>query len=63
VTLARDVILNAADVGKWLKLSPRQVLRLPIPRLDLGHRTVRFREQDVAAWIAQQVRREGGKAA
>ncbi len=59
----RDVILRAADVAKWLHVSPRHVLRLDIPRLALGHRTVLFRECDVQAWIREQVNRNGGTAA
>lgn len=51
MSLERDVILTATDVAKWLKVSPRQVLRLTIPRIELGFRTVRFREQDVQAWL------------
>src|SRR5438034_3257564 len=51
MTSDRDVILRAADVAKWLHISPRHVLRLDIPRLNLGHRTVLFRERDVQAWI------------
>lgn len=54
---ARDVLLTPAELGSWLKCSPRQTLRLPIPRLLLGTRKlVRFRELDVAAWIEEQVR-------
>lgn len=56
----RDVILTAPDVAKWLKLSARQVLRLNIPRLDLGHRCKRYRESDVKAWIQEQVKRKAG---
>jgi len=63
MTSDRDVILRAADVAKWLHISPRHVLRLDIPRLNLGHRTVLFRECDVQAWIEQQVAHNGGRAA
>ena len=53
----RDVLLTPLEVGSWLKCSGRQVLRLPIPRLMIGKRKgVRFRAQDVAKWIEEQVR-------
>jgi len=53
----RDVLLTPAEVGAWLKCSPRQVARLGIASLQLGARKLRrYREVDVASWIASQVR-------
>jgi hypothetical protein len=41
--LPRDALLTAAEVGEWLKVAPRQVQRLGIPRIDLGRKTPRYR--------------------
>jgi len=47
-------ILTLQEVAEWLKLRPRQVLRLGVPCLDLGHRTKRFLEADVQAWLERR---------
>lgn len=44
-------ILTLQEVAAWLKIEPRQVLRLGIPCCDLGHKTKRFMEADVRAWL------------
>ncbi len=49
---SREEVLTLQEVAAWLKIKPRQVLRLGIPRLDLGHKTKRFLAQDVRAWLA-----------
>ena len=46
----RDV-LTLQEVADWLKVTPRQVLRMGVPCIDLGHRTKRFLEADVEAWL------------
>jgi hypothetical protein len=56
---SRQEVLTLQEVAAWLKVKPRQVLRLGIPCLDLGHRTKRFLAQDVREWLAR--RREGLK--
>lgn len=56
-TTGRDVILTPAEVADWLKCSPRQVLRLPIPRLMAGKKKLaRFTERSVQSWIDAQLR-------
>jgi hypothetical protein len=44
-------MLTAKQVGVVLNMSKRQVLRLPIPRSRFGRRSIRFREEDVYAYI------------
>ena len=48
-------ILTQKEVAAWLKLKPRQVERLGIPALRLGHRTIRYRRSDVERWVAERV--------
>ena len=57
---SRQDVLTMQEVAAWLKVRPRQVLRLGIPCLDLGYKTKRFLAQDVWAWLEQ--RRESGRA-
>lgn len=47
-----DYLLTTREVAGWLKLSTRQVLRLPIRRLKLGYRTIRYREEDVRRYVS-----------
>ena len=54
-----DEVLTLQEVAAWLKVTPRQVLRLGIPCLDLGHKTKRFLARDVRAWLERL--RDGGK--
>jgi len=49
--LPGEAILTRDEVAAWLALPPRQVDRLGVPELRLGHRTVRYRKADVAAWL------------
>lgn len=51
-----DAILTRDEVARWLKVHPRQIERLRIPYLDLGHRTRRYARADVVAWLEQQRR-------
>jgi hypothetical protein len=55
-----DGILTREEVAEWLKVKPRQVERLGVPRLDLGHKTKRYLKGDVLRWLEQQ---RGGKDA
>ena len=47
----RSKLLIVKQVADLLQISTRQVLRLPIPRVMIGARTVRFHEEDVHAYI------------
>jgi len=56
-----DAILSALKVAQWLKLmnrdgtpQPRQVQRLGIPCIRLGHKTIRYKAATVANWLEQQ---------
>ena len=56
---SRHEVLTLQEVAAWLKIRPRQVLRLGIPCIDLGHKTKRFLAHDVRVWLER--RREGSK--
>lgn len=53
-------LLTKEQVASKLQISPNGVLHMvrarTIPFIKLGHRTLRFREQDIEAWIAKKVR-------
>ncbi len=44
-------LLSPKQVGVLLNISGRQVLRLGIPQIRLGRRTIRFRMADVEAYM------------
>jgi hypothetical protein len=55
---APDAILTALQVAEWLGLrnrkgepQPRQVQRLGIPAMRLGHKTLRYKAATVAKWL------------
>jgi len=56
--LPPDALLTASDVGKWLKVSSRQVQRLGVPWIDLGRKSRRYQVKDILAWLETR-RREG----
>ena len=47
-------LLTARQVADIMLISPRQVLRLPITRVMIGARTVRYHEEDVHTYIEGQ---------
>jgi hypothetical protein len=47
-------ILTSAQVAAWLAVLPRQLARLGVPRVRLGHKTIRYRAKDVQAWLNKQ---------
>jgi len=49
-------ILTREQVAKWLQVKPRQLDRMGVPYLDLGHKTKRYLATDVEAWIESQRR-------
>jgi hypothetical protein len=55
-----DGVLTRDEVAEWLKVKPRQVERLGVPRLDLGRKTKRYLMRDVLQWLEQ--RRVGNDA-
>jgi hypothetical protein len=60
---APDDILTRDEVAAWLKIKPRQVERLGIPCLNLGHKTKRYLVRDVLAWLEAQRHANGRRAA
>ena len=55
-------VLTREQVGQWLQVRPRQLDRLGIPCLHLGHKTKRYLAEDVQAWLETQRRRYGRAA-
>ena len=49
-------IMTRNEVAAWLKIRPRQIDRLGIPCMELGHKTKRYVVKDVAAWLENQRR-------
>jgi len=47
-------VLTREQVAAWLQVRPRQLDRLGIPCLDLGHKTKRYLAADVLAWLQAQ---------
>lgn len=44
-------LLTAAEVGSILRINPKKVYELKIPRVVLSTRRIRWREQDVIEYI------------
>jgi len=49
-----DSLLSPATIAQMLGVSTRQVLRLPIKQLRIGHHTVRYRRADVEAFLERR---------
>lgn len=47
-------VMTRSEVAAWLKVKPRQVERLRVPCLKLGHKTLRYYKPDVVTWLQQQ---------
>lgn len=54
VPQSRDEVLTRQEVAAWLKVRPRELDRLGVPCLDLGHKTKRYVKEDVVAWLDDQ---------
>ena len=48
------VLLSPRQVAAMIGISRRNVLRLGIPRIQLGHRTIRYRKEDVDGFIKKK---------
>lgn len=48
---ADDTVMTPKEVAAWLKIKPREVSRLGVPALALGHKTVRYLRADVLEWL------------
>ena len=44
---AREAILTVDQMCDWLQVSRRQLYRLDLPTIKLGHRTVRYSAEQV----------------
>ena len=51
-----EPLLTAGDVGTLLKLPAKSVYELPISRVRLGPRRLRWRPADVQAFIVQRTK-------
>lgn len=49
-------LLTAAEVAAYLKISPKKVYGLGIPEVRLSDRRVRYRPEDLEAFILQNRR-------
>lgn len=58
-----DGLLDAKDLARILKLPTKSVYTLPIPRVSLGPRRIRWRLDDLAAFIDRRRREESLEAA
>jgi excisionase family DNA binding protein len=52
--LTSKPILTVDEVAALLQVERRQVRRLGVPALKLGHKTVRYSARSVAAWLEKQ---------
>jgi hypothetical protein len=46
-----DALLTAAEVGKLLRVATKKVYELPIPKIVLSPRRIRYSERDVRAYV------------
>lgn len=57
------LVLTQAEAAALLKVAPRQLIRLGVPRLDLGRKTKRYVRKDVLAWLEAQRQGAQGREA
>ena len=50
-----EPLLKARDVGQLLRVPTKSVYSLPIPRVVIGPRRIRWRPADVAEFIARRL--------
>jgi hypothetical protein len=55
-------VMTREQVAEFLQVRPRQVERLGVPCLDLGHKTKRYVREDVLAWLEAHPRLHGRAA-
>lgn len=48
------LVLTREQVAEWLQVRPRQLDRLGVPCIDLGHKTKRYLATDVQEWLEGQ---------
>ena len=49
-------VLTREQVAELLQVKPRQLDRLGVPCLHLGHKTKRYLAKDVLAWLEEHCR-------
>lgn len=52
--ISDDPLLTATQVATWLRVHPKTVYTLGIPRIVLGRRSVRWRWSDVKAFAERR---------
>ena len=52
----REPLLTPAEAGALLGLPTRRVLRLELPRVQFGYRTVRFNPKDIETYMHEHLR-------
>ena len=52
-----EPLLTAADVARLLRVPMKSVYELPIPRIRLGRRRIRWRPSDVHEFVNRRVER------
>lgn len=52
-----EVLLTALDVAKRLRIVPRTVGLLPIPKIEISSKTIRYRLSDVEAYLASRTKK------
>lgn len=55
--MTKEPLLTPAQAGQLLGLPTRRVLRLALPRVQYGYRTVRYRLRDIETYMTEHTRR------
>jgi predicted DNA-binding transcriptional regulator AlpA len=55
---ASERLLTAADVAAYLRMPPKKVYELAIPRVEISRRRLRWLESDVLAYVQRHRRAE-----
>lgn len=57
-----EELLTYKQVAERLGIEPNEVYNLPIPRVRLSERRLRWRGADISAWLAGQVQDDGPRS-
>ncbi len=49
-----EPLLTAAEVAEWLQVHPKRIYELPIRRVRLSSKRIRFRPDDVRAFLERR---------
>ena len=50
-------ILTTAEVAAWLRVNPREVQRMGVPRTLKRRKTIRYRVGEVLAWLDREAKK------